>query len=164
MYEIPIILACYGLRRSEICALSVDDVDGDVLNIDKAKVQDENGKWVIKSTKTTASTRKIIIPISISEKIRKQGYVYRGNPCSITQFLEDSQDSLNIPRFSVHKLRHYFASKMSSMNIPEEDIMKMGGWETDHVMKSVYRHSMIEKEENAKREAAEKMQNILFSP
>ena len=164
MYEIPIILACYGLRRSEICALSVDDVDGDVLNIDKAKVQDENGKWVIKSTKTTASTRKIIIPISISEKIRKQGYVYRGNPCSITQFLEDSQDSLNIPRFSVHKLRHYFASKMSSMNIPEADIMKMGGWETDHVMKSVYRHSMIEKEENAKREAAEKMQNILFSP
>ena len=26
--EIPIILACYGLRRSEICALTLDDLEG----------------------------------------------------------------------------------------------------------------------------------------
>ena len=68
-----------------------------------------------------------------------------------------------MPHFSIHKLRHYFASKMSAMNIPEADIMRMGGWETDHVMKSVYRHSMMEKEETAKREAAEKLGNVLFS-
>ena len=41
---------------------------------------------------------------------------------------------------------------MSALGVPEADILKMGGWETDHVMKSVYRHSMMEK---AKREAAE---------
>ena len=70
---------------------------------------------------------------------------------------------LDMPHFSIHKLRHYFASKMSAMNIPEADIMRMGGWETDHVMKSVYRHSMMEKEETAKREAAEKLGNVLFS-
>lgn len=163
MFEIPIILACYGMRRSEICALTLDDVKEDVININKAKVQDENGKWVIKSTKTTASTRKLIIPEDIADKIREQGYVYKGKPCSITQFLANAQDSLNIPRFSIHKLRHYFASKMSAMNIPEVDILKMGGWESDHVMKSVYRHSMMEKEENAKREAANQLKNALFS-
>ena len=70
---------------------------------------------------------------------------------------------LGIPRFPLHKLRHYFASKMSAMNVPEADILRMGGWETDHVMKSVYRHSMIEKEESAKRDAAEKLRNVLFS-
>ena len=53
-----------------------------------------------------------------------------------------------------HKLRHYFASEMSALGVPEADILKMGGWETDHVMKSVYRHSMMEK---AKREAAERL-------
>lgn len=46
---------------------------------------------------------------------------------------------------------------MSSLNIPEADIIKMGRWETDHVMKSVYRHSMMEKEEQAKRDAASKL-------
>ena len=43
---------------------------------------------------------------------------------------------------------------MSAMNIPDADIMRMGDWETDHVMKSVYRHSMMQRDEDAKREAA----------
>ena len=73
------------------------------------------------------------------------------------------EDILGIPHFPLHKLRYYFASKISVMNIPEADIMKMGSRETDHVMKSVYRHSMIEKEEHAKRETAEKLRNALFS-
>ena len=118
---------------------------------------------MVKTTKTTASTRKIIIPMEVADKIREQGYIYKGHPGKITGFLSSAQKKLEIPHFSIHKLRHYFASKMSAMNIPEADIMKMGGWETDHVMKSVYRHSMIEKEEQAKREAAEKLRNALFN-
>ena len=106
-FEIPIILACYGLRRSEICALTPNDIEGDTLNINKAKVQNEDGKWITKTTKTVTSTRKIIIPAELADKIRKQGYVYRGHPNSITCFLFKTQDALGIPRFSIHKLRHY---------------------------------------------------------
>ncbi len=40
-YEIPLILACYGLRRSEIYALTLDDIDGDCVHVTKAKVQNE---------------------------------------------------------------------------------------------------------------------------
>ena len=162
-YEIPIFLACYGLRRSEICALTLEDLDGDIISITKALVQNENKEWVVKTTKTTASTRKIVIPLESADKIQKQGYIYKGYPGEITKFLSSAQKNLDMPHFSIHKLRHYFASKMSAMNIPEADIMRMGGWETDHVMKSVYRHSMMEKEETAKREAAEKLGNVLFS-
>jgi len=161
-YEIPIILACYGLRRSEICALTLDDLDGDVIRINKAKVMNEDAKWVEKTTKTTSSTREIVIPIEIADKIRMKGYIYKGYPNTITTYLAKAESSLGIPHFSLHKLRHYFASKMSALNVPEADIMKMGGWETDYVMKGVYRHSMMEKEENAKRAAAEKLRNALF--
>lgn len=161
-YEIPIILACYGLRRSEICALTVDDISGDVVRINKAKVLNEDAEWIEKATKTTSSTREIVIPMEIADKIRAQGYIYKGHPNIIARFLARTEDRLGIPRFPLHKLRHYFASKMSAMNVPEADIMRMGGWETDHVMKSVYRHSMMEKEEQAKREAAEKLRNALF--
>ena len=55
------------------------------------------------------------------------------------------------------------SSEMSALGVPEADILRMGGWETDHVMKSVYRHSMMEREEQAKREAAEKLRNVIFS-
>ncbi len=151
MFEIPIMLACYGMRRSEICALECQDIDGDVVHITKAKVLDEKRNWIIKTTKTTESTRDIIIPIELSNKIKNKGYVYKGHPNSITCYLFKAQDSLGIPRFSIHKLRHYFASEMSALGIPEADILRMGGWETDYVMKSVYRHSMMDKEENAKK-------------
>ena len=50
-YEIPIVLACYGLRRSEICALTPEDLDGDVVTINKALVQDENKEWIVVSGK-----------------------------------------------------------------------------------------------------------------
>lgn len=162
-YEVPLVLACYGMRRSEIAALTPQDIDGDVVRINKAMVQNENEEWVVKQTKTTESTREIIIPEKIADQIRKQGYVYNGALNSITYFLQRTQDDLGIPRFSIHKLRHYFASKMSAMNVPEADILKLGGWSSDHVMKSVYRHSMMEKEEQAKREAAEKLRDTLFS-
>ncbi len=117
----------------------------------------------IKTTKTTESTRDIIIPIELSDKIKNKGYVYKGHPNSITCYLFKAQDPLGIFRFSIHKLRHYFASEMSALGKPEADILRMGGWETDYVMKSVYRHSMMDKEENAKREASDKLQNALFS-
>jgi len=161
-HEIPILLACYGMRRSEICALQPGDIAGDVVTINKALVQNENREWVVKSTKTTASTRNIIIPTELAEKIRKQGYVYKGYPGKISDYLSRTQKKLGIEHFSIHKLRHYFASKMSAMNVPEADILKLGGWESDYVMKSVYRHSMMEKEEEAKREAAKKLQNALL--
>lgn len=162
-FEIPIILACYGLRRSEICALTADDLNGDILKISKAKVLNEETQWITKTTKTISSTREIIIPMKIAEKIRERGYIYQGHPNSITTYLGKVEKKLGIPHFPLHKLRHYFASKMSSMNIPEADIMRMGGWETDHVMKNVYRHSMMNKEENAKREASKRLQHELFS-
>lgn len=162
-YEIALILACYGMRRSEICALTPEDIDGDIVHIRKALVLNENKEWVIKSTKTTSSTRDIAIPSDIADKIREQGYAYKGHPNTIAKCLEKAEEKLGIPHFSLHKLRHYFASQMSAMGVPEADILKMGGWETDHVMKSVYRHSMMEKEEQAKREAAEKLRNALFN-
>jgi integrase len=159
-FEIPILLACFGLRRSEICALTLDDLNGDVLTIDKALVMNDDKEWVLKTTKTTESTRDIVIPVSLADKIREQGYVYKGHPNSISKHLTNLQDKLGMPHFSLHKLRHYFASKMSALGIPEADILKMGGWETDHVMKTVYRHSM--QTERDKREAAKKLNNALF--
>lgn len=161
VFEIPIQLACFGLRRSEICALTLDDLNGDVITINKAKVMDKDKNWVIKSTKTTESTREVVIPSKLAAKIQQQGFIYKGHPNSITDHLHTIQDRLHIPRFSIHKLRHYFASKMSELGIPEADILKMGGWETDHVMKTVYRHSLQTKD--SQRRATEKLNDALFS-
>lgn len=160
-FEIPILLACYGLRRSEICALTLDDLHENTLTINKAMVFDSNKKWVIKTTKTVESTRDVIISPILAEKIRAQGFIYKGHPNSISKHLERLQAKIGIPHFSIHKLRHYFASKMSELGIPEADILKLGGWQTDHVMKTVYRHSLQTKE--AQQRASDKFSDSLFS-
>ncbi len=162
-YEIPIILACYGLRRSEICALTPEDINGDVVSINKAQVLSDTKEWIVKTTKTTASTREVIIPLEVAEKIRDQGYIFKGHPGKIAEFLHTAQTKLDIPLFSLHKLRHYFASKMSALGVPEADIMRAGGWETDYVMKNVYRHAMEDKNKAAQREASRKLGSTLFS-
>lgn len=162
-FEIPFILGCYGMRRSEICALKPEDIEGTTVHINKALVQNENNEWVVKSTKTTHSTRDIIIPQDIADKIKEKGYVYNGFPHSISKHLTVLEAKLGIEHFSMHKLRHYFASRMSALGVPDVDILAMGGWETDHVMKTVYRHSMIGKEKDAKKLASDKLSRELFN-
>lgn len=161
MFEIPILLACYGLRRSEICALTLDDLFENTIIINKAKVMDSEKKWVNKTTKTTESTREVIISPILADKIRQQGFIYKGHPNSISKHLTRLQDQLCIQHFSIHKLRHYFASKMSELGVPEADILKLGGWSSDHVMKTVYRHSLQTKEKQQR--ASDMLSDSLFS-
>lgn len=141
-YEVPIILSSMGLRRSEICALTLDDLSSNTLTINKALVQDKNKQWVIKTTKTEDSTRTIQIPDYLADLIRKQGYVYEGFPGLIYKHLTDIQKKLGIQHFSLHKMRHFFASYMHQLGYTDKQIQAFGGWKTDGVMKTVYQHEM----------------------
>lgn len=157
-YEIPFFLLMLGLRRSETCALELSDLKGNELTVNKAKVQNYDKEWVIKSTKTTESTRTIIIPDDLAEKIRQQGYIYKGAPNRLYLKLRDIQTELGIPRFPLHKLRHFFASYLHNEGFTDKQIQAMGGWKTSNVLRSVYEHAM--EIEEAKKSASEKIGNI----
>ena len=142
-YEVPITLAALGLRRSEICALTLEDLNGNILTINKAIVQGDDGEWHIKSTKTTASCRTIAIPSHIADKIREQGYVYDGYISKIYYHLQCACDACGIPRFPAHKLRHFYASYMHDLGYTDAQIAELGGWkDSSRVMKQIYRHAM----------------------
>ena len=161
-YEIAIMLACYGMRRSEICALTLDDINGNIVTINKAKVLDKNKKWVIKTTKTEDSSREIWIPDELVAKVREKGSIYDGHPNDISDYLDALQTKLGIPHFSVHKLRHYYASMSHSLGIPDVYIMKAGGWKSDNVLKNVYRHAMKDKEFEMQQFAGEYLKDLIF--
>ena len=140
-YEVPIILAAFGLRRSEICALTVDDLTGNVLTVNKALVEGPDG-FSVKTTKTTDSTRDVVIPDYLADLIRQQGYVYDGCPGAIRNYLSNVQKKLGIQHFPLHKLRHFYASYLHSLGYSDKQIQDMGGWKTTEVLRSVYTHSM----------------------
>lgn len=141
-YEVPFALAALGLRRSEICALTPADLDGCTLHITKAVVMDQHGEYVLKGTKTTDSTRDVTIPHHLADLIRQQGHIYKGQPQSLTKHLYILLEKLGMPRFSIHKLRHFFASYMHQQGFTDKQIQEAGGWHTDHIMKTVYQHAM----------------------
>lgn len=152
-YEIPFKLGCLGLRRSEVCALKPSDLNGNTLTIDKALVEGETG-LVIKTTKTTSSTREIYIPDDLAELIRKKGAIFDGYPSALLQHLTSCQDQLGIEHFRFHDLRHFYASYAHSKGMSDADIMASGGWKTDNVMKTVYRHSMQRSREDSQKRIA----------
>lgn len=149
-YHIPIQLGIMGLRRSEICALTLDDIDGNTLTIDKALVKNVENEWVIKTTKTTAGTRKIYIPDNLVNEIRNNGEIYSGHPNTLRDGFVVILDKLGIPRFRFHDLRHFFASYAHSQGISDADILASGGWKSDYTMKSIYRHEMKAEESQKK--------------
>ena len=153
-FEVPLILAMFGMRRSEICALTLDDLDGNTITIDKALVQNVDGEWVIKSTKTEAGTRTLFIPDNVVEIIKKQGMIYNGNPNSILMYLQRVQKKLGIPKFSLHRLRHYFASSAHARGIPDQYIMDAGGWKSKYVLASIYQHAMDDKKKEMQMKTA----------
>ena len=161
-YYIGVFLACMGLRRSEVMALTPEDVspDGRVV-INKAAVYSPGGGMVVKSTKTTESEREIFIPTSIAEMIHEKGCVYDGNANQLSEIVSKTAEEIGIPRFTLHKLRHYFASKMLTIT-DSKTVQALGGWKTDAVMKSVYAHSMKDEQERAKRLAADKLSKSIF--
>jgi len=147
-YHIPFQLGIMSLRRSEICALTLDDIDGNILTINKALVLNNDNEWVLKPTKTAAGTRKIYISDSLVKEIRDYGKIFEGNPTSLLYGLNDIQKKLGIPLFRFHDLRHFFASYAHSQGMTDADIMATGGWKSDYTMKQVYRHEMnAEKEQ-----------------
>ena len=118
-----------------------------------------NDGFVLKNVpKTDASNRIIPLPKSLADQIRKQGYIYNNHPNALNKAIHRYQKQLGIPEFKFHALRSYFASYAHSLGIPEADIMALGGWETDAIMKKVYRKSM----ETSKQKSMAKISKNLF--
>ena len=164
VYEIPITLAIFGLRRSEICALDIpNDLNGNMLTINKALVQGIDKQWVVKQTKTEAGTRTIYLPDSVVELLKDKRRAFDGHPGTILKGLKKAQEELGIPSFSLHKLRHYFASSSHALGVPDQYIMDAGGWKSKHVLGSIYQHAMQDKKKEMMKITADYYSSHLFS-
>ena len=154
-YFCVIYLAILGLRRSEICALTLDDLDMDNnLHITKALVPSDDGYTLKQTTKTDESYRTIILPKDLANAIREQGYIFKYQPQAIDQYIRRTLPKLGIEQFSVHKLRHFFCSYAHNLGYSDAQIQKMGGWaSSSDIMKRVYRHALDE--ESAKKKLSE---------
>lgn len=140
--EIPVLLAATcGLRRGEISALDLwKDFDDQkmTVTVERVFVENKNHKWELKEyPKTDAGLRVVVVPDWVMEKIKKtrDDPEYRMlKPFAITNRFKTLQRKTGIS-CTLHGLRHYYASVMSSLNIPEQYQMERMGHSTNYMLK-----------------------------
>lgn len=147
--ELPFTLSVYlGIRRSEMCALEWEDVDfkNNIISINKAYVISPDNTYQLKPPKTDSSYRKISIPDKAMEVLKKYekktGKLTELTPAVITNRFCRLTNRLGIKNFRWHDIRHYTASVMLALNVPNQYAMKIMGHATDNMLKTVYQHTM----------------------
>ena len=144
-YHVAFQLGVLGMRRSEVTAATLNDIDGNYLSINKVKIRNTDNKWVIKHiTKSEEGMRKIYLPDSLIDEIHEQGYIYNYNPETLLRSLKKIEKKLGIPYTRLHDLRVFYATYAHSMGTPEAVIMANGGWRSEYTMKKVYRKALEE--------------------
>ena len=140
-----VLLAAFGpCRRSEVCALTDQDITGNVVTINKALVKDSSGAWVVKLPKTMDSIRKIVYPGFVIEQCRGiEGRLIPHTPDYIGDKFRKTLKQTGLPLFRFHDLRHYGASIMMYMGISQKTIEDRGGWSTNSpVLKRIYQNKI----------------------
>jgi integrase len=143
-----VLLAAFGsLRRSECCALTIDDINGNIISVNKALVRDVHKQWVLKPPKSKAGYRDIKMPQFVIEMLTpaENGRIVNIAPVTLTDYFMALRNKHGLPNLRFHDLRHYQASILHAMGVPDKYIMERGGWSTDSTLKNIYQHTMSDK-------------------
>lgn len=147
--KLAIILGSHGLRRGEICALKYSDIlrNFNSIYIHRDIVLGEDG-WILKEMpKTSSSTRRVVLPKEVIDMLgtgQDEEFILKVKPSTITTDFVNLRNRLGL-KCKFHDTRHYMASILHAIGLPDVYIMERGGWSSDSVLKSVYRNSLSDK-------------------
>lgn len=142
-----IMLAAWlGLRRSEILAVTKDCLSGNVLHIKQARVRSISGESV-KRPKSYSGDRKIKVPDDIARLISESETenIVPVNASTLSYHFEQTCKKAGVRKMRFHDLRHYSASVLLMLGVPDKYAMERMGHATNNMLKTVYQHTMAEK-------------------
>ncbi len=170
-YELPILLGCWlGLRMSEIRGLKFSDVVDGRLHVQRALVR---GKATVdgrktesreKLTKSYSGDRWIKLPEQIATLIEnvphKSEYICPLSENAIYKNYVKFCKLANVTPSRFHDLRHFEASEAHSIGVPDQYLIKRLGHKTDNMLKTTYRHTMLDKEDKFSDQIDAQMESI----
>lgn len=143
LHKAIMLSAVCTLRRGEIAALEASDLVGNTLTVRSAIALDSDRRRIRKSPKTYSSYRTVTLPDFVADEIRKEeGPLVDMDIEHISSAFYHLVRKLGLPPIRFHDLRHYSASIMHALGVPDQYIMEKGGWSSDGVMKRIYRNTL----------------------
>lgn len=150
-YPIQIAAFC-GLRSGEIAALTQEDIKDGYISVNKSKSR-VKGQDFIKSTKT-GNKRRVPCPPELFKNLKASGWSGEDiRSAKISSTFRDKFSKKIFP-YKFHSLRHFYASSLHSLGVPDKYIIEWGGWTDTKMLMRIYAHTQAEaSEEYAKRAA-----------
>ena len=149
-FELAALLGLHSLRRSEMCDMTMDDVDlrRGLLHVRGAAVPDEDNRIVHKTeNKNSASTRSVPIMIPRLTELLTQmkddgvdGYLIKHHPNSIYKAINTICKRNGLPEVGVHGLRHSAVSLAYHLGWSELTSMRVFGYSDYNTMRKIYTH------------------------
>lgn len=152
-WEVPVLLAAYcGLRRGEIAALTWDDIDfeHDIIHINKALGVTDDNTYHIKQPKSYAGYRDADMPNIVKivllrlSKERKPLIAISIN--TISNKFPGVLQRANLHPYRFHDLRHYFASRLLALGVPDLYVIRIIGHSTTSMLKEHYQHILSDED------------------
>ena len=148
--ELPALLALHSLRRSELAALTWEQIDlsARTITVSGAVVINTDGDYVRSDLNKTASSARVV-PILIPrlqellEAVpadQRSGPVYPRHIAKAFESINTICRSAGLPEVGVHGLRHSFASLCYHLKISEMEVMRLGGWSDYNTVRRIYTH------------------------
>lgn len=119
-----IFLAFTGLRVSEFCSITSENIGQDFLT-----VVGKGGK-----------ERRIPLNKTLKSLLNEHIIKFSKSRCTIWLLCQKAASLAGIPHFSPHSLRHYFATQLHKSKISTTDIAKVLGHKNSTVTETVYFH------------------------
>lgn len=144
--EIPALLCLSSLRRSEMLALTWENIDfaNRAIYVRGAKVRGEDGLKLKPQNKTKKSRRPVpmIPPLydALTAAPKDTEFVVNAATCTLFNRINKICRENNLPEVGMHGLRHSFASLAYHMGIPEMMAADIGGWKDLGTMRKIYTH------------------------
>lgn len=162
LYLYVLFAVALGLRVSEVIAIKWEDIDltNRTVSINKARVKDEYRSYVEKETKTFSGTRTLHLPKVLIEALPEasngKDYVINDSPAALESLYKREAAKAGF-HYNFHALRHYYASIMMTMGVPNKYAMERMGHSTETMLKRVYQHTFEQK----RQEIDDLMDNVM---
>ena len=185
-YELPILLASWlGLRMSEIRGLKYGDFEDGKLHVQRAVVKGPTG-FIEKGTKTISGNRIIVLPELIDKMVKDKKaarievvradrltgtkkyivvddeYLFNFKSNAIYKGFVAICKKAGVEHYRFHDLRHFAASEAHALGIPDKYAMKRMGHATDNMLKTVYQHTLSDKEDTFAKTIDEHMAELYY--
>lgn len=178
------LLIFLGLRKSEICGLSWDNINFDynTISINKSTIYLPEFGIVTKSTKTLSSKRCMSIPNQLVLILQEYKVWYNEqktihgdlwvnsnhlflqdngkpmNPCTINSWLRDFELKNGFKHIPPHSLRHTCITIQLDAGIPLKVVSKRAGHSSEKITLDIYTH-LLQSQDN---QAADTLNNYLM--